>query len=169
MMDLETSCPSCYGAGTFPGPYDTRPDYPAHPYEVVCGCGIYLETSAAKKLNYQIGALLPGNHHKLAIARAAGFAAWVDEPIVADIELLWSHGIETLSSCQGDHAGYPDRVILICDPAKISEARELLPWVTSVKDRGTDAMLSSKPAEDSAEGNGLAVEWVRGTQTMVPR
>lgn len=113
-MDAETSCPSCFGTGTFPGPLDSRPDYPAHAYEVVCGCGVFLENRAMARLGYQRGQILPQNHHKLAIARAAGFAAWVDEPLVADIELLWSHGIETFSSCQGgmEH-GYPDKIIII--------------------------------------------------------
>jgi hypothetical protein len=166
-MDAETSCPSCYGTGTFPGPLDTRPDYPVHAYEVVCGCGIFLENPAMARLGYQRGQILPQNQHKLAIARAAGYAAWVDEPLVADIELLWTHGIETFSSCQGSAPGYPDKFIIVQPAAKAAEARKLLPWVASVTDRGGDARLSAKPP-DGETGDGLHLEWVNGAQTYVP-
>lgn len=168
-MDTETSCPSCFGTGTFPGPLDTRPDYPAHAYEVVCGCGIFLENRAMARLGYQRGQILPQNHHKLAIARAAGSVAWVDEPLVADIELLWSHGIETFSSCQGGmEYGYPDKIIIIRPPSKVAEARALLPWVASVRDRGDDAVLSAKPSGDDKD-DGLGLEWGRGSRTVVPK
>ena len=53
--------------------------------------------------------------------------------LVADIELLWENGIETISSCQGDSATQPDRVIQIRPLSALALARDLLPWVTSVE------------------------------------
>ena len=87
-MDPETACLSCHGTGTILAPYDPRPGYPANAYLIVCGCGVYIERYP-NAMNYQTGQTLPWTTHKQVMARAAGYVAWVDEPLRADIERLW--------------------------------------------------------------------------------
>ena len=142
-MDKETSCLSCHGTGTILSPCDPRPGM-AHAYEIVCGCGVFIARFEELGVHgYQAGQTLPWKHHKQALARAAGFVAWVDEPLVADIEALWKAGIATSSSCQGGAGGYPARFVMV-DGAKAEAARALLPWAVQVREgtgRGNKATL----------------------------
>ena len=143
-MDRETSCLSCHGTGTILAPYDSRPGGYAHAYEIVCGCGIFLERHEQLGVHgYQTGQTLPWKTHKQALARAAGWVAWVDEPLREDIERLWEAGIETFSSCQGqDETG---RMILLPRGQDHAAAKELLPWVAVVKEHaGVGMMLREK-------------------------
>ncbi|WP_250283828.1 hypothetical protein [Frankia sp. CiP1_Cm_nod2] len=51
-----------------------------------------------------------GDAHRQVLADAAGITAYVDESLAPYLELAWSHGIETLNSCQGtadEHGIYP--------------------------------------------------------------
>lgn len=138
-MIPETSCPNCHGTGSVPAlwwpGYEPQPGDYAHPFEVVCGCGAWASVPFLNKPQREFapGQLLGGNIHKLALARAAGQVAWVDELLVPDIELLWENGIETISSCQGDSATQPYRVIQIRPLSALALARDLLPWITSAK------------------------------------
>jgi hypothetical protein len=129
LMVRETPCLSCHGSGMIPAPWDGRPDGYAHQYSVICGCGVFLERPGFSSANYQRGGPLPWNAHRLALARAAGFVAWVDERLLADVERLWLAGIGTWASCQGG-APHPagGRVISICDAARADEAMALLDW-----------------------------------------
>lgn len=140
-MDPETACLSCHGIGSILAPYDPRPGHPAHAYLIVCGCGVFIERHP-NSLNYRTGQILPWVTHKQAMAQAAEYVAWVDEPLRADIERLWEAGIGTFSSCQGeDDSG---RWIVISRKPDAAAARELLPWVTNVCERDTDAILEEK-------------------------
>lgn len=141
-MDRETSCLSCHGTGTILAPYDARPGY-AHAYEIVCGCGIFLERHEQLGVHgYQTGQTLPWKTHRQALARAAGFVAWVDEALVADIERLWEAGVETISSCQGsDDQG---RMLVIRRKQDVAAARNLLPWIAIVTERDNSVLLEEK-------------------------
>lgn len=143
-MDPETACLSCHGTGTILAPYDPRPGYPAHAYLIVCGCGVYIERYP-NAMNYQTGQTLPWTTHKQVMARAAGYVAWVDEPLRADIERLWEAGIGTFTSCQGEGEG---RWIIVSRKSDAAAARGLLPWVTNVYERERDAFLEEKARYD---------------------
>jgi hypothetical protein len=144
-VEKETSCPSCHGTGSILGPYDPRPGQPAHPYEIVCGCGIFPERYPA--LNYQTGQTMPWTTHRQVLARADGYVAWVDELLREDIERLWQAGIATFSSCQDNYGKF----ISIRDKTHVDAARDLLPWMTAV--------------EDTAVGSGAVLcERVRGSE-----
>lgn len=139
-MDPETSCLSCYGTGSILAPHDSRPDYPAHPYQIVCGCGILLDRYPM--LNYRTGQTMPWTTHRQVLARTAGCVAWVDELLHEDIENLWMADIGTSSSCQ-DSSG---KFILIRDKTRVAAARDLLPWVTLAEDSvvGSGAVLRER-------------------------
>ena len=132
-VDKETSCLSCHGTGTILSPYDPRPGM-AHAYEIVCGCGVFIERFEELGVHgYQIGQTLPWKTHKQALARAAGYVAWVDELLREDIERLWQAGIATFSSCQDNYGKF----ISIDDKTQAPAARNLLPWVTAVEESGS--------------------------------
>lgn len=142
-MDEETSCLSCHGTGDILGPHDPRPGNPAHPYAIVCGCGILMERHPhMATLGYRTGQTMPWITHRQALARAAGYVAWVDEPLREDIERLWEAGIATFSSCQGQ--GGEGRWICLRRKQDAAQARELVPWVTRVKERDDDAILEER-------------------------
>jgi hypothetical protein len=134
-MDRETPCLSCRGTGMICSPCDSRPGYPAHAYKVVCGCGVLRDHPAFAGAGYEIGATLPGALHRQALACAAGWVAWADELLKADIEMLWAAGIPTWSSCQ-DNGG---KWIAITTWAHADQARALLPWITDVKEHPVPA------------------------------
>lgn len=140
-MDLETSCLSCHGTGSILGPYDPRPGNPAHPYAVVCGCGILMERHPhMATLGYRTGQTMPWVTHRQALARAAGYVAWVDELLREDIERLWEAGIETFSSCQDNYGKW----ISIPDKTRAAAAQDLLPWATVIEDRHNGVTLCER-------------------------
>lgn len=57
------------------------------------------------------------------------YSAIVDEGIADDLLLLWSHGIETWFSCQGEPDLPWTRYVALADPSRVTEAAELLGWV----------------------------------------
>lgn len=135
-MDKETSCLSCHGTGMICAPFDSRPGYPAHPYKIVCGCGIMIDKLAF--LDCERGGTVPGTTHRQVLARAMGWVALVDELLKADIEALWEAGITTWSSCQDN----PGKWIAI--GSQVSEALQILPWVTNVEDHPVPAYPGAK-------------------------
>jgi hypothetical protein len=127
-MDLATDCVPCGGTGMIPGALDTRPGFPAHPYGLVCGCGIMVNDPLFTDMNYQAWGILPFITHPQALARANGWVAWVDELLKDDIEQLWSAGVQTYSSCQDNSPGKGRWVNLSEEDAAFAE--KILPWVT---------------------------------------
>ena len=92
------------------------------------------------KLGYQTGQTMPWVTHRQALARAAGYVAWVDEPLREDIERLWNAGIGTFTSCQDNYGKW----ISIEDAAHVAAARDLLPWVTAVEEKDDGAVLCER-------------------------
>lgn len=126
---LATDCPKCGGTGLVPGPprLYTHSRTVAEPigYFALCDCGVLCEPERAK-----FGGVYGGNDHPMLLLQANGWAAWVDQGIADDIKLLWSKGIPTWVSCQGDENA--SRYIGILDYSRVDEVVELLPWVRAV-------------------------------------
>jgi hypothetical protein len=134
-VNLATDCPSCYGTGIVPSPYDPDSAF-AHARQEVCGCGVLRERDPqhAEAIERYDGSR-PFSKHKLVIVRHTGAVAWVDEALADDVHLLWNAGIGTVASCQGGY--WPcDRsapYIEIVDYSRTEEAAGLLPWVKAAR------------------------------------
>ena len=115
---IDWGCLKCYGTLTFPTPWIGK-----HAGEITCDC-----PGARERYGDRAGSVWPGgNDHRLKLLLAHGRAAWVDVGIMKDIRRLWSAGIWTWVSCQGN-GKCGSRYVGLLDPGRVDEARALLPW-----------------------------------------